>query len=122
MLLGSRLTITALDLGNTGQHRVGTQTAYARVTIHKDVETKLPVDSLATNQNSSIITVTQALHGLSGGSVFISDAASIGGIGSGNINGTQNITVIDDNTYTFDVNVNGNQMQHLVLLVVVHLQ
>ena len=109
MLLGSRLTITALDLGNTGQHRVGTQTAYARVTIHKDVETKLPVDSLATNQNSSIITVTQALHGLSGGSVFISDAASIGGIGSGNINGTQNITVIDDNTYTFDVNVNGNQ-------------
>ena len=46
MLLGSRLTITALDLGNTGQHRVGTQTAYARVTIHKDIESELPIDSL----------------------------------------------------------------------------
>ena len=99
MLLGSRLTITALDLGNTGQHRVGTQTAYARVTIHKDIESELPIDSLRTNEGSGVITITQALHGLVGGDIVISNAGAVGGIANSNINGTKAVTVIDDNTY-----------------------
>ena len=99
MLLGSRLTITALDLGNTGQHRVGTRTAYARVTIHKDIETELPIDSIRTNDGSNVITITQALHGLTGGSIIISNAGAVGGISGAQINGTKTVTVLDDNTY-----------------------
>ena len=76
-----------------------TQTAYARVTIHKDIESELPIDSLRTNEGSGVITITQALHGLVGGDIVISNAGAVGGIANSNINGTKAVTVIDDNTY-----------------------
>ena len=98
-MLGSRLTIQALSVGNTGQNVVGGKTATAFVQLHKDVETKLPVDSIATDEGSNVITITQALHGLSGGNITISNAGAVGGIANSNINGTRAVTVLDDNTY-----------------------
>ena len=98
-MLGSRLTIQALSVGNTGQNVVGGKTATAFVQLHKDVETKLPVDSIATDEGSNVITITQALHGLSGGNITISNAGAVGGIANSNINGQKSVTVLDDNTY-----------------------
>ena len=106
-MLGSRVTIQALDVGNTGQHLSSGKTHLARVQIHKDVGTKLPVDSLSTDNNSQIITVTHAQHGLTGGSITVSNADAVGGIGTTNINGSRTITVIDDNTYSFDSGLSG---------------
>lgn len=98
-MLGSRLTIQALDVGNTGQHLSSDKTHLARVQLHKDVETKLPVDSISTDEGSDVITITQALHGITGGDITISNAAAVGGFANSNINGTKGVTVIDDNTY-----------------------
>jgi len=98
-LLGTRVTIQALDVGNTGQNLTSGKTALARVQLHKDVEFKLPVDSISTDEGSNVITITQALHGLTGGDITISNAGAVGGIANSNINGTKAVTVIDDNTY-----------------------
>ena len=98
-MLGSRITIQALDVGNTGQNLSGGKTALARVQLHKDIEFKLPVDSISTDEGSNVITITQALHGLTGGDITISNAGAVGGIANSNINGTKAVTVIDDNTY-----------------------
>ena len=98
-MLGSRITIQALDVGNTGQNLSGGKTALARVQIHKDIEFKLPVDSISTDEGSAVITITQALHGLTGGNITISNAGAVGGIANSNINGTKAVTVLDDNTY-----------------------
>ena len=98
-MLGSRVTIQALDVGNTGQNLSGGKTALARVQIHKDIEFTLPVDSISTDENSNVITITQALHGLTGGNITISNAGAVGGISGAQINGTKAVTVLDDNTY-----------------------
>jgi len=65
------------------------------------LEFQLDRDALKTAKGSNKVEVTHALHGLqSGSSIVISEAGGVGGIGSGNINGTRTISeVIDDNTY-----------------------
>tara|TARA_R100001440_G_scaffold36344_1_gene55459 strand:- start:8824 stop:12246 length:3423 start_codon:yes stop_codon:yes gene_type:complete len=64
---------------------------------------QLDRDALKTANGSSKVEVTHALHGLqAGASIVISDAGGVGGISSGNINGTRTISeVIDENTYKF---------------------
>jgi hypothetical protein len=74
-------------------------TADIKGTLRKQLET----DSLETIENSSIIKVTQALHGLAtGASIDVERAGSLGGITNTHVNGTHTITVIDENTYEYD--------------------
>ena len=98
----TRVTIEALDNCTQGQCNQNGFASRARVKTYETVESKLPVDSLTTDEGSSVITVTQALHGFDDGQIKVSNAGTVGGIPSSDINGFQVITVVDDNTYTFD--------------------
>jgi hypothetical protein len=98
----ARVTIEALDNCTQGQCNQNGFSSRARVKNYEKIEAKLPVDSLSTDEGSSVITVTQALHGFTDGSITIANAGAVGGIPASDINGTQVITVVDDNTYTFD--------------------
>mgnify|MGYP003638885709 FL=1 len=62
------------------------------------------IDSTAT------VEVVHILHGFQGGeSIVISDASSVGGITSSNLNGTRTVSeIIDDNSYTFTAGGNSN--------------
>lgn len=62
------------------------------------------IDSTAT------VEVVHILHGFQGGeSIVISDASSVGGISSSNLNGTRTVSeIIDDNSYTFTAGGNSN--------------
>ena len=72
-------------------------------TINGTLRRQLPTDSLETIENSSIIKVTEALHGLAtGASITVERAGSLGGITNNHINGSHTITVLDENTYEFD--------------------
>jgi len=72
-------------------------------TINGTLRRQLPTDSLETIENSSIIKVTEALHGLAtGASITVERAGSLGGITNNHINGTHTITVLDENTYEYD--------------------
>jgi hypothetical protein len=72
-------------------------------TINGTLRRQLPTDSLETIENSSIIKVTEALHGLAtGASITVERAGSLGGITNSHINGSHTITVLDENTYEFD--------------------
>jgi len=64
---------------------------------------QLEIDSLETIENSSVIKVTDALHGLAtGASITVERAGSLGGITNNHINGAHTITVIDENQYEYD--------------------
>jgi len=93
LLIGeTRCTITAVTNATT-----------ATGTLHGAIRRQLPIDSLETIENSSIIKVTQALHGLAtGASITVERAGSLGGITNSHINGSHTITVIDENTYEYD--------------------
>jgi len=57
-----------------------------------------------TIEGSSTVEVTHIAHGFSGGeTIVIEDAAAVGGINTGNLNGTRTVgnNIIDENTYTF---------------------
>jgi len=114
---GSGVTLTASEDYFTSNH-VGVDlligetrcriTAYTNATtvtatINGTLRVQLPIDSLETIENSSIIKVTQALHGLAtGASITVERAGSLGGITNSHINGAHTITVIDENSYEFD--------------------
>jgi len=93
LLIGeTRCTITAV-----------TNATQATGTLHGPIRRQLPIDSLETIENSSIIKVTDALHGLgTGASITVERAGSLGGITNSHINGTHTITVIDENSYEYD--------------------
>ena len=114
---GTGATLTTSDDYFTSDH-VGTDlligetrcriTAYTNATtvtadIKGTLRVQLPIDSLETIENSSIIKVTHALHGLAtGASITVERAGSLGGITNSHINGAHTITVIDENTYEYD--------------------
>ena len=56
-----------------------------------------------TSDGSSTVEVTHLEHGYSGGETLVfQNAASVGGINSGSLNGTRTVSgIIDENTYTF---------------------
>ena len=114
---GTGATLTTSDDYFTSDH-VGTDlligetrcriTAYTNATtvtadIKGTLRVQLPIDSLETIENSSIIKVTHALHGLAtGASITVERSGSLGGITNNHINGAHTITVIDENTYEYD--------------------
>ena len=114
---GSGVTLTSSDDYFTSNH-VGvdlligetrcritafTNATTVTVTINGTLRRQLPIDSLETIENSSIIKVTDALHGLAtGASITVERAGSLGGITNSHINGTHTITVIDENSYEYD--------------------
>ena len=61
------------------------------------------LNPLRTNSGSSTVEVTHIAHGFSGGeTIEIIDAAAVGGINTGNLNGSRTVSaVIDENTFTF---------------------
>ena len=71
---------------------------------------RLTVDSFRTDNGVATVTVTLANHGFSANDAFtISSANSVGGITSGNLNGSRTVSeVIDDNTFTFTAGGNAN--------------
>ena len=114
---GSGVTLTSSDDYFTSNH-VGvdlligetrcritafTNATTVTATINGTLRRQLPIDSLETIENSSIIKVTDALHGLgTGASITVERAGSLGGITNSHINGTHTITVIDENSYEYD--------------------
>ena len=114
---GTGATLTTSDDYFTSDH-VGTDILIGetrcRITAFTDAQNvtadikgtlrrQLPVDSLETIENSSIIKVTEALHGLAtGASITVERSGSVGGITNSHINGSHTITVLDENTYEFD--------------------
>jgi len=61
------------------------------------------LNPLRTIEGSSTVEVTHIAHGFAGGeTIVIEDAAAVGGINTGNLNGTRTVgNIIDENTYTF---------------------
>ena len=61
------------------------------------------LNPLRTSDGSSTVEVTHLQHGYSGGEVVvIEDAAAVGGINTGNLNGTRTVAgIIDENTWYF---------------------
>ena len=59
---------------------------------------------------TATVEVTQLLHGFQGGeTIIVSDASSVGGISSSNLNGTRTVVgIIDENTYTFTAGATSN--------------
>ena len=114
---GTGATLTTSDDYFTSDH-VGTDLLIGetrcRITAYTDAQNvtadikgtlrvQLPIDSLETIENSSIIKVTHALHGLAtGASITVERAGSLGGITNSHINGAHTITVIDENSYEYD--------------------
>ena len=56
-----------------------------------------------TTDGSAVVEVTHLSHGFAGGeTIVIEDASAVGGINTGNLNGTRTVgDIIDENTYTF---------------------
>lgn len=112
------VTVVASDAYFTPNH-VGTiirydesemlVTTYVNPTeVEADVIDRLKIrletlNPLRTNSGSSTVEVTHISHGFSGGErIVIIDAAAVGGINTGNLNGTRTVSsVIDENTFTF---------------------
>lgn len=61
------------------------------------------INPLRTREGSATVEVTQLGHGYAGGeTIVISGASSVGGINTGNINGTFTVSgIVDENTYTY---------------------
>lgn len=61
------------------------------------------INPFRTSDGSSVVEVTQLEHGYSGGETLVfEDAAAVGGINTGSLNGTRTVSgIIDENTYTF---------------------
>jgi hypothetical protein len=70
----------------------------------------LNVNPLTTIVNTGVITVTAHSHGYStGDSVYILGATNTAGIPASILNGFQKVTVLDGNTFQYEVNVNANE-------------
>lgn len=61
------------------------------------------LNPLRTTDGSDVVEVTHINHGFGGGeTIVIEDASAVGGINTGNLNGTRTVgDIIDENTYTF---------------------
>lgn len=103
--VGTTLEIYGSEATITGYTNATTIT----VTLKQDLSVELDPDPLATQQGSKTIKVTHVAHGLqNSSSVTISGCEDIfdadgNGLTSGTLNGTYNVTVLDDDHYTFTV-------------------
>ena len=101
--VGMKLRYQGSELTVTGY----TSPTVVTATLEKDIEIELDEDPFATQQGSGVVKVTHVQHGFStGDSITISGAEDIfddtgAGLAEANLNGTFNITVIDDNHYEF---------------------
>jgi len=79
-------------------------------TILDSLEQTLDANALRVTASSDEVIVTHVKHGLAvGNSITISDAAAVGNITAGNLNGARVITsIVDDNHYTFDAGGSAN--------------
>ena len=66
-----------------------------------------------TIDGTATVEVTHILHGFEGGeTIVVSDASSVGGISSSNLNGSRTISeIVDENTYTFTAGSNANEAE-----------
>jgi hypothetical protein len=71
------------------------------------------LNPLRTIEGSSTVEVTHIEHGFSGGeTIVIEEAAAVGGINTGNLNGTRTVgSIIDENTYTFTAGGNASSSE-----------
>ena len=71
------------------------------------------LNPLRTIEGSSSVEVTHIDHGFAGGeSITIEEAAAVGGINTGNLNGARTVgTIIDENTYTFTAGGTANDSE-----------
>ena len=79
-------------------------TTQATGNVVNELKVRLTVaNPFRANSGSNKVEVTQLGHGYGGGeSITVSDAATVGGIATGNLNGSRTVAdIIDDNTYTF---------------------
>jgi len=80
------------------------------VTFTSLILTQLSNNPLQTSVNTGIILVTAPNHGFSNGEyIYIVGAQTLAGIQSSTINTKQKITVLNPNTFIFEVNVNASQ-------------
>jgi len=66
-----------------------------------------------TTDGSAVVEVTHLNHGFGGGeTIVIEDASAVGGINTGNLNGTRTVgDIIDENTYTFTAGGNASSAE-----------
>ena len=71
------------------------------------------LNPLRTIEGSSSVEVTHIAHGFAGGeTIVIEDAAAVGGLNTGNLNGTRTVgNIIDENTYTFTAGGSANEAE-----------
>ena len=71
------------------------------------------LNPLRTIEGSSTVEVTHIAHGFKGGeSITIEEAAAVGNINTGNLNGARTVgTIIDENTYTFTAGGTANKAE-----------
>ena len=95
----SEILITAVTNGTT-----------ATGTILKVLQQTLINNAFRTASGSAVVEVTHIAHGFIGGeTIVISDAATVGGISTSNLNNSEAIlAIIDENTYTFTANGSAN--------------
>jgi hypothetical protein len=80
------------------------------VTFTSLILTQLTNNPLQSSVNTGIIVVTAPNHGFSNGEyIYIVGAQTLAGIQSSTINTKQKITVLNPNTFIFEVNVNASQ-------------
>ena len=90
---GNEITITSVQ-----------SSTQATGNVVDELSTRLSVlNPLRTIDGSTTIEVTMLAHGFAGGeSITISNASAVGGINTGNLNGTRTVSgIIDENTFTF---------------------
>ena len=71
------------------------------------------LNPLRTIEGSSTVEVTHIAHGFAGGeTIVIEEAAAVGGLNTGNLNGTRTVgDIIDENTYTFTAGGTANEAE-----------
>ena len=80
-----------------------TSATQVTATILGTLRKKLITDPFTTENGTRVITVNDPLHGLvDSATIVVSGSNSIEGISATNINGSRSITVLDEDTYTFE--------------------
>jgi len=107
--VGTRLKIYNTEVLITG-YTSGTSIT---VTLEKDLEVELDEDPFATQENSGVVKVTHANHGLTtGATVNISGSEAIfddqgNGLEASSLTGDFTVTVVDDNHYNITAKLHG---------------
>lgn len=82
-------------------------TTVAEGTFQGVMEIQLEIDSLRSTEGSAIITITDALHGMTDSQgITVTRAGSVGGIPFNNINGARTVSYVDENTYEISADSN----------------